>query len=90
MNDEINYFVLVHLFAVYISYEEADVIALDRNASQNHEILSPHHHESGEFVCENFFQVVDLLDRYAYSHAVYTRFDQNFFLIVATNDNGSE
>lgn len=69
--DEVNQFVLIHLFCVKISYQETDVISVHRFPPQDDEILCPHHHETHELFTQDFLDLISLFNHYAHSYRVY-------------------
>ena len=54
---------LEHSLCVEVGDEEGDVIAFDGFPSQNDEVLGSHHHESHEFVAQDFLDFVGLFYR---------------------------
>jgi len=63
---------------------------LNRLPSQNNEILSTHHHEAHEFVTQDAFNFICLLDSYAYPYGIDWCFNKNFLLFISTDDNRSQ
>jgi hypothetical protein len=61
---------------------------LDRLSSQNNEILCTHHHESGEFMTEDTFDIILLLDANRHANRVDRRFDEDLFLFVTRDCEG--
>merc|ERR550534_1732450 len=62
MNDKVDKLVPQHLLGVKVSYEEADVIALNILPPQDDEVFRASHHEPHELVTEQLLHVVRLLD----------------------------
>lgn len=90
MNDKINQLVLVHLFGMKVRYQETDIVSVHGFSSENDKVFGSHHHESGEFVTEDFLNFVRLFDRDANSHGIDARLDQYAFFLVARNDHGCQ
>jgi hypothetical protein len=56
---------------------------LDGFSPQNNKILGTHHHESGEFMTEDTFDIILLLDANRHANRVDRGFDQDLFFLVA-------
>lgn len=53
-------------------------------SSEYHKMFGSHCHESCKIMTKNLFQIIGLLHGDTYSHTVYTRFNQDLFLIIST------
>jgi hypothetical protein len=61
---------------------------LDRLPPQNNEILGTHHHESGEFMTEDTFDIIRLLDANKHANRVGRGFEEDLFLLVTRDCEG--
>ena len=62
MNDKVYQLVPQHLLSVEVGDEEADVITFNLLPPENHEILSPPHHEPHELVTQQLLYFISLFD----------------------------
>lgn len=90
MNDKVDQLVLVHLLCVEVGDEEADVVALNWFPPQDEEILRSHHHKAHEFMAQNLFNLICLLDSDADADRVDGALDQNLLPVIAADDHRLE
>ena len=75
MNDKVDEFVSQHLFSVKIGDQKANIITFDLFTTQDDKVFCPTHHKPGEFVAQQFFNLVCLLDGNGNTNAVDGRFN---------------
>lgn len=68
----------------------ADSTYSDRLSSENDEILGSHHHEASEFMTQDAFNVILLLDLDAHTNRIHRRLDENLLLLIAGDDEWIE
>lgn len=83
--DKVDQFMLQHLLGVKVRDQEGDVVALHRFPPQNVERLGSLRQESRELVYQYVFNLIRLLDLYAYPHAVDTWLDEDPLVLIPRN-----
>merc|ERR1712038_1053504 len=83
MDNKVNQFVPEHFFSMEIGDKETDIISFYFFPSQNDEIFSTSHHETSEFMAEQFFYFIGLFDSNRHSNTIDRRFYQDFFLLIS-------
>ena len=73
MDNKVNQFVPEHFFGMKIGNEETYIISFYFFPSQNHEIFSTSHHETSEFMAEQFFNFISLFNSNRHPNTVETK-----------------
>eukprot|EP01023_Acetabularia_acetabulum_P052221 TRINITY_DN57887_c0_g1_i1.p2 TRINITY_DN57887_c0_g1~~TRINITY_DN57887_c0_g1_i1.p2 ORF type:complete len:148 (-),score=18.54 TRINITY_DN57887_c0_g1_i1:71-514(-) len=86
LDDKVDQLRLVHALRVEVGDQEADVVAADGLAAENHKVLGALHQEPQELLAENHLNLVGLLDADRDPHRVDRRLDQHL-LVLVTRDH---
>ena len=62
LDDKVDQLVLQHALGMEIGNEERDIVTLYRLTTQDDKVLCTLHHETSEFVAEDPFDLIGLLD----------------------------
>ena len=73
MDNKVNQFVPEHFFGMKIGNKETYIISFYFFPSQNHEIFSTSHHETSEFMAEQFFNFISLFNSNRHTNTVETK-----------------
>ena len=68
--------------SVEVGNEEGNVVAFDGLSPQDNEVLGTHHHEPGELMTEDFFDLVGLFNGNTDSDRIHRCLDENALLLV--------
>ncbi len=84
LNNKVHELVLPHAFEICVSDEETHVVIFGRSASHNHKVLGTLHKKPCEFVTQDLFDFIGLLDFNAYSDGVDGGLDETVLVLRAS------